>query len=344
MKLTYRLVELKRKYPFTISGYTMVSQTVVYTELSHDGLVGYGEASPGYYFKETVEDVVNFLSRLDLSQFNDPTDIESILGYVDQASEGHTAAKASIDIALHDLVGKIKGVPCYVLFNADPAKMPPTSMTIGMDTPDMIRKKVNEASHFSLLKIKLGGENDKEIVEAIRSVSDQPLTVDANQGWTNRQEALEMIHWLEAKGCLQIEQPMPKDDWDGNAWLTANSPLPIIADEAVQRLTDVERIAGAYHGINIKMVKCTGMHEGAKMIKRARELGLQVMVGCMGESSVAILGAAAIAPLCDWVDLDSVWLISNNPYEDPVLERGRIVLSNEPGLGLRIPSGVSRTY
>src|SRR5690606_10715073 len=148
------------------------------------------------------------------------------------------------------------------LFDADPATMPETTFTIGIDTPDMIRKKVLEVSGFKRLKVKLGGPNDKEIIDTIRSVSDLPFTIDANQGWRDREQALDMIHWLNERNTIFIEQPMPKDEWDNNAWLTQHSPLPVVADEAVQRLKDVDRIKGAYHGINIKMVKCTGMHEG----------------------------------------------------------------------------------
>ncbi|WP_126974493.1 dipeptide epimerase [Gynurincola endophyticus] len=335
MKLAYRIVELRRKYPFTISGHTTVADNVIYITLEHDGVIGYGEGCPGYYFSETLEDELKFLSKLKLEQFNNPTDIETILSYVDGVEAGHTAAKAGVDIALHDLVGKLTGLPCYKLFNSDPAKMPETTLTIGMDTPDMIRKKVLEAEGFHLLKVKLGGDNDKAIIETIRSVSDLPLTVDANQGWHNKEEALEMIHWLKERNTIFIEQPMPREQRDNNAWITEHSPLPTVGDEAVQRLADVDQAKGVYTGINIKMVKCTGMHEGYKMILRARELGLKLMVGCMGESSVAILGAAAIAPQCDWVDLDSTWLISNNPYKDPVLENGKIILNDQPGLGLQ---------
>ncbi|WP_341836781.1 dipeptide epimerase [Chitinophaga pollutisoli] len=337
MKISFETFELRKKYPFTISGYTMLTQSVIYLTIEHEGYTGVGEASPGYYFNETIDDVLAFYASLvpDFAKFSDISDRQSIMDFVEKKRPGLTAAKAGIDVALNDLYGKILGKPCYQLFGADPDKMPVTSFTIGMDTPEVIRKKVSEATEFKLLKIKLGGENDRGIIEAIRSVSDQPLCVDANQGWTDRQEAIDMIHWLKEQGTTFIEQPMPVAQRDDNAWVTEHSPLPVVADEAVQRLVDVESAKGVYHGINIKMSKCTGMLEGYKMVQKARSLGLKLMIGCMSESSVGILGAAAIAPLCDWVDLDSSWLIANNPYHDPELREGKIILSDAPGLGLR---------
>jgi len=337
MKLSFEKFELRKKYPFTISGHTMLSQTVIYVTITHEGFSGTGEASPGYYFNETIDDVTNFYTSLiaDFEGFTSMDNRQAIMDFVQQKRPGLTAAKGGIDIALNDLYGKITGQPCYKLFGANPATMPITSFTIGMDEPAVIRKKVREATDFRFLKIKLGGERDKDIIEAIRAESDLPLTVDANQGWTSREEALDMIHWLKERGTVFIEQPMHADRRDDNAWVTEHSPLPVVADEAVQRLADVEKAKGVYHGINIKMSKCTGMLEGYQILQKARSLGLKVMIGCMGESSVAILGAAAIAPLCDWVDLDSSWLMANNPYEDPTLVNGRIILSDEPGLGLR---------
>src|SRR5690606_7939703 len=159
------------------------------------------------------------------------------------------AAKAAIDIALHDLLGKMMGQPWYKIWGLNPARIVPTSMTIGIDSPEMIRKKVAEAADFSLLKVKLGGDNDKEIIETIRSMTDQPICVDANQGWKDRQQAYDMIQWLAEKNVLFVEQPMPKEHWDDHAWLKDRSPLPLVADEAVQRLPDVLRAKDAYHGI-----------------------------------------------------------------------------------------------
>src|SRR5690606_4078495 len=191
----------------------------------------------------------------------------TIMDYVNGFEQGFTSAKASFDIALHDLAGKLLRKPCYSFFGVDPDTMPATTLTIGMDTPDMIRKKVKEAAAFNLIKVKLGGDNDRAIVEAIRSETSVPITVDANQGWKDRDWALEMVHWLNERHTLFIEQPMPKEDWDGNAWLTENSPLPTVGDEAILGLNDIPRAKGVYDGINIKMVKCGGMDQGFKIIK-----------------------------------------------------------------------------
>lgn len=335
MKLSYSLFELTRKYPFSISGYTFTDERTVYVMIEHEGLVGYGEAAPGYYFNETMEEFIQYLESLDFGQFNDPSDIEGMLAYCAQMAQGKlTSAQAAVDIALHDLKGKFLGIPSSNIYGAHPAEMPETTFTIGIDTPDIIRKKVMEVKGFKRLKVKLGEKNDKEIVETIRSVSDLPLTVDANQGWNDREAALEMIHWLKERNTIFIEQPMPRDQWDNNAWLTEHSPLPTVADEAVLTLDDVAKAKGVYDGVNIKMVKCGGIYQGYQIVQKARELNLKVMIGCMGESSVGILGAATIAPLCDWVDLDSCWLFTNNPYKNPELREGKIQLSDRAGLGL----------
>ena len=334
MQLRYYTYDLIRKHPFTISGHTTTAATVVFIELDHEGLIGRGEASPGHYLPENAGTITSFLASLKLQQFRNPLQLDEILDYADNAAPGNTAAKAALDMALHDLAGKLCLTPCHHFFHSNAAQMPLTSYTIGIDHPDKIREKVRQATDFSIIKVKLGSDNDKAIIDAVRAETNKPVTVDANQGWTNRQQALDMIGWLNEQNVLFVEQPMPASDPDGNAWVTAHSPLPVIADEAVLRLPDVKKAQHVYHGINIKLVKCSGMREGYAMLQEAQSLGLKTMIGCMGESSNAIMAAAALAPLCDWVDLDSPWLIANNPYKDPVLSEGRILLNNRPGLGL----------
>lgn len=335
MKLSFKAIDLELKYPFTIANFSRTSTPLMLTSIEYDGLVGYGEASMPPYLGESHETAADFLSRIDLNQFSSPENLEEILTYVDTIAPGNPAAKASVDIALHDLLGKLTGKPCYELVHADPDQMPATSCTIGIDTAEVVRKKVAETAPFKFLKVKLGRDNDKEMIETIRSITDKPLYVDANQGWRDKHEALDMMHWLAEHKVVFVEQAMPKTMIDENAWLTEHSPLPTFGDEAVQRFADVDKAKGVYSGVNIKLMKCTGMLEAQRMIKRARELDLKIMIGCMSETSCAIMAAAALAPLCDYVDLDGPWLTINKPLYDPELVDGKIVLPNEPGLGLR---------
>lgn len=334
MTITYKPYQLQLKYPFTIAKFSRTSTPIMLVQISLEGHTGNGEATMVQYMGESEQTAVDFLQKTDLSWINYPFDYDEIIAYLDSIAPGNPSIKAAIDIALHDLQGKIEQKPCYELVGSDPSKMPLTSITIGIDTPEMIIRKVKEAQQAKILKVKLGRDNDKELINTIRSVSDQPLFVDANQGWTDRQQGLDMVNWLAEQGTLLIEQPMAKDDPDANAWITANSPIPIFGDEAVQRFADIEKAVGVYHGINVKLMKSAGMYEASRMIKKARELDLKVMIGCMTETSCAILAAAALAPLCDFADLDGPFLTNNNPYQDPEFKDGKWVLSKEPGLGL----------
>jgi L-Ala-D/L-Glu epimerase len=283
---------------------------------------------------ESQQTAADFLNKVDVGQFKYPFDFGEIIHYLDHIAPGNPAIKAAIDIALHDLDGKIKQQPCWQLLGSDPQKMPVTSLTIGIDTPEMMIEKVKEAEGCKVIKVKLGRDSDKELIKTIRSVTDAPLYVDANQGWTDRQQSLDMCYWLQEQGVVLIEQPMLKTDPDSNAWLTERSPIPIIGDEAVQRLPDVEKAKGVYHGINIKLMKSAGMYEAHQMIKKAKELDLKILIGCMSETSCATLAAAALAPQCDWADLDGPLLTKNNPFKIPGFEDGKWVLGNGEGLGL----------
>ncbi len=187
---------------------------------------------------------------------------------------------------------------------------------------------------YRILKVKLGRDTDRMMIDAIRDVTDTPITVDANQGWKSRDEALRMIEWLATRGVVFIEQPMPKEQIDDTAWLCARSPLPLIADESVQRLADVPRVQGVFHGINIKLMKSTGLREAHRMIAVARALGLKVMLGCMTETSCAISAAAQLSPLVDWADLDGAVLITNDCFEGATIVDGKVTLSERPGIGV----------
>jgi len=326
--------DLQLRHTFTIANSSRKTTPDVLTSLEFEGITGYGEASMPPYLGESIESASKFLSLLNLSQFKDPFQMEDILTYVDSVMPGNCAAKAAVDIALHDLVGKIMGQPWYKIWGFDPADTPNTSFTIGIDTPEVVRQKTIEAKPYKILKVKLGQKTDREMIETIRSVTDAPLCVDVNQGWTDKQMALDMIYWLKEKGVVFVEQPMPKTAIDDMAWLTANSPLPTIGDESVQRLPDVMKAKGVYHGINIKLMKCTGMREAHQMLTLAESLNMKVMIGCMTETSCAISAAAQLSPKCEWADLDGNLLISNDPYEGVKVVDGKISMIDQPGIGL----------
>ena len=336
LKLRFLPHDLLLKHTFTIANSSRKTTPDMLTCLEFDGIFGYGEASMPPYLGESVDSATKFLSLLNLGQFKDPFQMDDILAYVDSVMPGNCAAKAAIDIALHDLVGKIMGQPWYKIWGFDSADTPNTSFTIGMDTPEVVRQKVVEAAPYRILKVKLGQSTDKEMIETIRSVTNVPLCVDVNQGWTDKNKALEMIHWLKEKGVVFVEQPMPKTAIDDMAWLTANSPLPTIGDESVQRLPDVIKANGVYSGINIKLMKCTGMREAHQMLTLAKSLEMKVMIGCMTETSCAVSAAAQLSPKTDWADLDGNLLISNDPYSGVQVVDGKITLIDQPGIGLRI--------
>lgn len=333
-KLRFKPYTLEMRYVFTVASFSRTTTPVVLTQLEYDGIIGYGEASMPPYLGESQESVINFLNKIDLSGFNSPFQTEELLAYVDQISAKNTAAKASVDIALHDLIGKILGQPFYKIWGLNPVLIPATSYTIGIDTEEVIRKKVMEADQFKILKVKLGLETDKMIIDTIRQCTDRPLCADVNQGWKTKEQALEMSHWLAERGVVFLEQPMPKEQIDDNAWLTAHSPIPTIADEACQRLIDVPALQGVYSGINIKLMKCTGMREAKRMAELAQSLKMKVMIGCMTETSCAISAAAQLAPLVDWADLDGALLIGNDIYDGMKVIDGQCILPDRPGIGI----------
>ena len=336
MKLRFRPYDLQLKHVFTIANSSRTTTPVMLTEIEYDGLIGYGEASMPPYLGESHKTATEFLSKVDLSSFSDPFALEDIIEYLDGLAIGNYAAKASVDIALHDLVGKIVKQPWHKLWGLNRDKTPNTSFTVGIDTPEVVKEKVHEADVYKILKVKLGRENDKEMIRTIRSVTNKPICVDVNQGWKDKQMALDMIQWLATQGVVFVEQPMSKLAFDDIAWLTQNSPLPIIGDEAVQTISDVAAASKIYTGINIKLMKCGGMRNAWKMANMAKALGMKVMIGCMTETSCAISAAAQLSPLADWADLDGNLLIGNDIYEGTKVVNGKITLSDLPGIGIRL--------
>ena len=335
MHLTFEPYELKLKHVFTVSSFSRSTTPDVQVRIDYDGYTGYGEASMPPYLGQTVESVCSFLKKVDLEQFPDPFCIDDILTYIDSLSDGDSAAKAAVDIALHDLVGKIIGAPWHRMLGLNPEKTPNTTYTIGIDTDEMVKLKTREvAGQFKILKVKLGTPRDREMIRAIREVSDLPIAVDVNQGWKNKKKALDEIFWLKEQGIVMVEQPMPKEMLEANAWLTERSPLPTFADEAIQRLKDIPAVKGAYTGINIKLMKCTGMREAWKMMNYARAEGMKVMIGCMTETSCAIAAAAQLSPAVDFADLDGNLLIANDIFRGTTVVDGKITLNQLPGIGI----------
>ena len=335
MHLSFEPYELKLKHVFTVSSFSRSTTPDVQVRIDYDGYTGYGEASMPPYLGQTVESVCSFLKKVDLEQFPDPFCIDDILNYIDSLSDGDSAAKAAVDIALHDLVGKIIGAPWHRMLGLNPEKTPNTTYTIGIDTDEMVKLKTREvAGQFKILKVKLGTPRDREMIRAIREVSDLPIAVDVNQGWKNKKKALDEIFWLKEQGIVMVEQPMPKEMPDANAWLTERSPLPTFADEAIQRLKDIPAVKGAYTGINIKLMKCTGMREAWKMMNYARAEGMKVMIGCMTETSCAIAAAAQLSPAVDFADLDGNLLIANDIFRGTTVVDGKITLNQLPGIGI----------
>jgi len=328
--LRHRPLDLHLRHTFRLSrGATDLRRNLV-LELEHDGLVGLGEAAPIPRYEQDRDSAAAAAEAM-AAAIDDPRPIEALLPRIRVA--GQPAAEAAIDMALRDLQGKRLGAPLWEILGLDPAAAPPTTFTIGIDTPEVVVEKVREASEFEILKIKLGGPDDRAMMEAIRDTTRQRLRVDANEGWTLA-TALAEIEWLAKLGVELVEQPFPADRLDDTRELRKRSPVPVFADESVHRAADVPRLATAFDGINIKLMKCGGIGEALRMIAVARAHGMQVMLGCMVESSLAITAAAQIAPLVDHADLDGALLVADDPFRGATITGGRIRLPEAPGLGV----------
>jgi L-alanine-DL-glutamate epimerase-like enolase superfamily enzyme len=329
--LHHHTVDLQLRHTFRLARGDSDSRRVLVVELEADGLVGRGEAAPIARYGQDAVSAARAAETM-VARLGDYRTFDSAA--MRAAVAGEPAAEAAVDMALRDLAGKRLGVPLHELMGIDPRTMPVTSFTIGMDTPEIVEQKVREAADFAVLKVKMGSNEDRKVLEAVRRVSDRPVRVDANEGWT-LDDALQRLEWLREMGVELVEQPLPADQLDEMRELKRRSPLPLFADESVGRSTDIPRLVGAFDGINIKLMKCGGVGEAVRMIHVARAHGLKIMLGCMVETSMAVTAAAHIAPLVDHVDLDGNLLITNDPYVGAEVRDGRLVLPTEPGLGVR---------
>lgn len=332
MKITATPFRLKLNYPFKISDFERIDTPIVFIKIEQDNYTAWGECSMPPYLGETIETSLEFINKIDsnvLANLN----LNEQLEHIDSLSLNNNAIKAAFDIALHDLYTQKNNISLAKYFNVNEALMPETSFTIGIDTLEVIKEKLKDAEPFKRIKVKLGTDEDQDIIKLIRKHTDKEIVVDANRGWLNKEHALKMIDWLATKKCLLVEQPMPINAFEEMIWLKDKSSLPLFADESCKRFNDIENVKDCFHGINVKLMKSTGLAEAYRMINKAKALSLKVMIGCMSESSVGILAAASLAPLCDYADLDSVWMVSNNPFETPTLLEGKIKLPNLAGIG-----------
>ena len=335
LRLSHEILELETAHPFGIARGTQSAYRAVWVRVTDgDGLEGWGEANPSSYYGETADTVVVALERLApvIADF-DPFDLEGIDARMFQNLKHNAAAKAAVSAALHDLAGKRLGVPVWKLWGLDPAKAPVSSFTIGIDSPATTRKKVEEAAAWPILKVKVGGGDDRATLQAVRDVTDKPIRVDANCGWTATQ-AIAALPMLKEFGVELIEQPLPPDDIEGLARVRRASTMPIIADESCRTAADIPRLVGAVDGINIKLAKCGSLREALRMIAVARAHHMMVMVGCMIESSIGITAAAHFTPLLDVVDLDGAALLKRDPFMGASIDGGKITLPTRPGLGV----------
>lgn len=335
MKISTEVVDLVLRHTFTISRSSEDVTPVVILRLEHEGIGGFGEASPSSYYGESASDVRDTLESLSpwISQGN-PLHCEHLLAAAAERLGNHRGALCALDLAVHDWLGRRLGQPLYRLLGLDPLRLPLSSFTVGIDSLEKMIEKLREVPDYPIIKVKVGMDGDVDIVRALRQETSATFRVDANCAWTP-EETIEKSSELAALGVEFIEQPLPPTSLEAMEEVRAKSALPLIADESSVVPEDVPSLKGRFDGINIKLVKCGGIRPALRMIHLARTLGLEIMIGCMIESSVSITAGTQIGALVDHLDLDGAALTTNDPFEGCLFDRGRLVLSEEPGLGVR---------
>ena len=334
--LETEIVRLRLRHTWTTTMSSSEYRDTLHLRYARDGVTGVGEGAPIVRYHESAAEAQKAVEAARAVLLAaDPWRLETALDEAFARLEGQFAARAALDAALHDWIGQRLGIPVYRLLGLDPAKAPITTFSIGIDTPEVTRQKTKEAAEFPVLKVKVGLDTDEPTIEAVRSVTDKPLRVDANEGWKDKETALRKIEWLASKGVELVEQPLPAAMIEETGWVKARSPIPVFADEASLRAASIPGLAGAYHGVNVKLDKAGGIREAVRMIHTARACGLKVMIGCMISSSASTTAAAHVSPLVDYADLDGNLLVANDPWEGVAVREGRLVLPDRPGLGLR---------
>jgi L-alanine-DL-glutamate epimerase-like enolase superfamily enzyme len=334
-----RRLELRHTWTTTMSSSS--HRDTLHAQYTRDGITGYGEGAGIVRYQQSAlagQKALEPLQALICSA--DPWHFEKLLAELDRRLPGQRAALAAVDLALMDWMGKKLGVPIYRHFGLDPADSAVTTMSIGIDTPELTRQKVREAEAFPFLKIKVGLASDEATIEAVRSVTKKPLRVDANEGWTNKEEAARKINWLESQGVQFIEQPLPAHMIEETRWIRSRVHIPIFADEACHSADEIPKLREAYDGVVIKLDKSGGILEAYRQITVAKALGMKTMIGCMVSSSCTVTAAAHLSPMVDYADLDGHLLISNDPFTGVTVDKGKLMLSSAPGLGIRPVAGV----
>ena len=333
--LETRILRLNLRHTWTTTMSSSEYRDTLHVAYTRDGITGHGEGAPIVRYHEDAEGArkaVESVRELLLSA--DPMQFTKLMATVFRRVPANWAGKSAIDIAIMDWVGQKLGIPLYQWLGLDPADTPLTTFSIGIDTPEITKQKTREAEEYPILKVKVGLATDEPTIEAVRSVTNKKLRVDANEGWKDKEEAVRKINWLEQHGVEFIEQPMPAEMIEETRWVRSRVHIPIIADEACQHGYDIPKLREAYDGVNIKLDKSGGMLEARRWIDVARSVGMRVMIGCMVSSSVTVTAAAHLSPLVDYADLDGNLLIANDPFHGVRVEKGKLILPKGPGLGL----------
>ena len=327
---------LQLRHTWTTTMSSSQYRDTIHVRVTSDGVTGVGEGAPIVRYHENAEDgakaiagITGILEGANLWQF------EKLMERISHEMQGQFAGKAALDVALMDWIGQKMNVPLYRLFGLDAADAPVTTFSIGIDTPEITKQKVREAEAFPVLKIKVGLATDEPTIEAVRSVTNKALRVDANEGWKDKEEAVRKINWLETQGVEFVEQPMPAEMIEETRWVRKRVHLPLIADEAALNARAIPGLVDAYDGVNVKLDKCGGIQQALRMIYVAKSLGMKTMLGCMVSSSVSVTAAAHLSPLVDYADLDGNLLIANDPYSGVKVENGKLILPDGPGLGVK---------
>ncbi|MDZ4823507.1 MAG: dipeptide epimerase [Flavobacteriales bacterium] len=314
--------QLKFRFPFQIAHGVRTHTDVVFLRLRFDGLIGYGEAALPPYLPDNIESTIAFFEKVKHDGLELPDSIPAFMAQLNKKHEGNMPAKAALDVALWNLSARLREKSSFEKISSfhlpgvvDRGRIIPHTYTIGICSRDEMKLKINHAleNGFQFFKLKMNGTDDEQMLSDFKSFSDLPFAIDANQGWNDVEDAIAFSKQLETAGCVLIEQPFHKNDRVKSRRLKDEMNIPVIADEACQRLSDIDSLAESFSGINIKLQKCGGLSEAMEMISKAKSLGLKILIGCMSESSVGCNAGEALAPLCDWADLDGPWLIEDNP-------------------------------